>query len=99
MTVNVYSHAVANYMKRVLFIDPDMAGSQVKEFAKSQIKETIREPDIVYQKDDTESPIHIRNGAAVPVREEDGKKVAPTVYNWQTYLEKMDTDVRGQKAR
>lgn len=87
----VYDHALDNYLMRVLNIEYGQAGGNVVEYAKEQIKEAVNNPDNIFNKEKGSPPVHIRNGAAVVVKEEDGEKVIPTVYNEQTFLNKMDS--------
>lgn len=97
---NIYSHAVAKYAERVLNISSDQAGASVKEYAREQILETIENPEMVYRNTDVrEEPVYIRNGCAVPYREDEGE--VPTAYDSGVFLSKMDSkgsvkDVRGQ---
>lgn len=90
--VTLYKHAVQNYIERVLGLEYKQAGDEVVEFAKEQIVKSVQEPDNIYDKQEGNPPIHIRNGCASIVRTtDDGVVEVPTVYKAGTFLWKMDS--------
>lgn len=98
----VYNHALQNYLERVLNTTSEQAGDNVKQFAMEQIKLAARSPEIIYQRypaeielpdRDEDCPVHVRNGCAVPIKEdeENGTIFIPTVYKAGVFLSKMKT--------
>jgi len=98
----VYDHALQNYLERVLNLEEEQAGERIQEFAKEQIILAARSPEIIYRREqmepntpdrDEDCPIHVRNGCAVPVKEdeEDGTIFIPTVYKAGVFLSKIRT--------
>lgn len=85
----ITSHAVENYQDRVLNIRERQAGISIEEFIEEQIKLAVNSPNIVYRDGDNETPIHIRNGCAAPVKKENGRVYVPTVYEASTFTEKI----------
>ena len=85
--VNVYSHAKHHYVTRVMNINWELAGKDLEKFALEQIELAVEEPDLVLlnQDSDYDDPVHIRNGCAVPVRENGEKKEVPTAFPVDKY--------------
>lgn len=90
--MKIYSHAVTNYIERVLNSERSQVSKSIESFAREQIKEAVRNPDVVYREHTHRPPIHIKNGCAVPVRDKE-EKVVPTAYNSKTFEEKMKVHV------
>lgn len=91
----VYSHAISNYSERVLGIDVRQTGSGLKDWIREQIVKTVKDPDEIYKSSPNESPIHIRGGIAIPVRDtEDGVEV-PTTYRSEKYMRKINREEDG----
>lgn len=94
--MRISGHAVENYIDRVLGLDDDQVTESVEEFAREQIKKAAREPEEVYQDNGQERencPIHMRNMAAVPVKNGSGESeelFVPTVYHAALFMEKME---------
>lgn len=95
MMVNVYSHAIDNYISRVLGMEREQVKIGVEQFVKEQLTKLAEDPEMVYDEMDGKPPIHIRNGCAAPVSVENhvaGQElVVKTAYNSGTFLAKMDT--------
>ena len=95
MKVLVYSHAVDNYISRVLGMERNQVKGGVEQFVEEQLTKLAENPDMVYDELDDKPPIHIRNGCAAPVVSSTGsdeKEVkVKTAYNSGTFLSKMDT--------
>lgn len=92
--MRIVTHAIENYLERVLNINIEQASDQMIEYAENQIRKAVESPDIIYHKEKESCPIHIRNGCAVPVEDE----VIRTSYNAGTYLSKLE-DNESTKAR
>lgn len=90
--MNIYSHAVAKYIERVLNVEASKVGSSVKDYAKEQIQKTVEEPEEVYydNSDEHGCPIYMRNGCAVPVKTENGEIVIPTSYSSKSFEHKLE---------
>lgn len=87
--MRITTHAIDNYLERVLKLDKGNASDQMREFASSQIEQTVNNPEVIYHGEEDSCPIHIRNGCAVPVEDED-PLIIRTSYNAGTYLGKME---------
>jgi len=95
--MKVYKHARDNYIKRVLGLEEGQAGDGVKEFATEQVRLAAAKPEMVYAEKEEMPPIHIRNGAAVPVRFSN-ELVVPTTYPARKFKKKGDQDGIRQPA-
>ena len=89
--MRITTHAVDNYLERVLKISEDNASGQMREFASEQIKKAVNDPEVIYQGEQGSCPIYIRNGCAVPVEDED-PLIIRTSYNAGTYLGKIENN-------
>lgn len=100
--MRVTTHAVNNYIERVLRIEPRQVGDGVIEFAEEQIELAARSPEMVYENpfEKHECPVHVRNGCSAPVKGDytvlpDGKvedtRYVPTVYSGWTFIRKFAT--------
>lgn len=94
--MRIEPHAVDNYIERVLNLSNGQATESVVRFTKEQILLAVVDPDIIYHNKEKGSPIHIRNGCAIPVKD-DGERYVPTSYNSRTFLKKIKR--RGKDAR
>lgn len=95
--MRIEGHAVDNYIKRVLKLSDGQAGESVVRIAEEQILLAVVDPDIIYKDPSKGSPIHIRNGCAVPVKD-DGERYIPTTYNAGTFLSKIERRDRDARA-
>lgn len=70
----VTKHAVVNYIRRVFNEDPDLASVDTYRDAELEIVKAVYNPDEVVHNIEDKPQVHIRNGAAVIVGEEDASK-------------------------
>lgn len=87
--MKVTRHSIQNYIIRILDINnPNQVSDDVWERAKSEIRAAAIDPDIIYQVEKDSCPIHIKDGIAVPVgEEEDGTQYVPTTYPSENFVE------------
>lgn len=90
--MRIYTHAYEHYIERVLRLEYDQVGDSVMDFVEEQVRLAALDPEVTYQRSEEDFPMHIRNGCAVPVRDEGDKVVVPTAYNASTFLKKIDTN-------
>lgn len=86
--MKVTRHAVDHYIERVLRISLNQAGDSIRELAEEQVRLAAFSPEIIYQEEGNDVPIHIRNGCAVPVVE-NGSTFVPTTYDAGNFIRKL----------
>ena len=67
-------------------IDVEQAGDNLRVYARSQIKEALLNPEIIYNQKQEYCPIYIKGDVAVPY--DDG--IVPTVYTAGTFTRKIE---------
>lgn len=85
----IHSHAITQYIERVLNIERSQASDSVVQFAREQIEDAAQNPDQTYNGKKSMSPIHIKNGCAVPVVD-NGELRVPTAYHETVFIRKME---------
>lgn len=93
--MRIDEHAVDRYVERLMNISTEQAGEALRDYARDKIKETVMEPEIIYNGKDDYCPIYIKGDVAVPY--DDG--IVPTTYRADTFTKKIqvspDTTTRG----
>lgn len=85
--MEVSSHAVDNYIERVMCINHETVDTRTRSYAENMILSAALNPERIHHEEDESCPIHIRGDVAVPVkvkREGDGR-VVPTTYHSDTF--------------
>ena len=103
MKIDIKDHAVEQYIRRVMGIDPDEATEHIKISARQEIILAVDYPDDVYHGRKEMAQIHLRNGAGVvvgvntevdgklrPYTDEDNEFVVPTVYDSSVFRSKLN---------
>lgn len=98
--MRIEGHAIDNYTERVLNMSDEQVTDSIISFAQEQILLAVLDPDIIYHNEKKGCPVHIRNGCAVPVKD-NGETYVPSTYSAGTFLKKMkrrDKDARAVQA-
>lgn len=88
MRIN-HLHVAENYLERVLGVEPDEAEEEQYDMAIESVKRAVEDPETVYHGEKESCPVHIRDGAAVPVKRDSGEIVVSTVYDAENFLRKL----------
>lgn len=79
-------HPVDRYIERILNLNANQAGDNIREYARENIQKAVEDPDRIYHEKKEYCPVYIREEVAVPYDE----GTVPTVYTAQTFNRKIE---------
>ena len=109
--MEIYTHAVDNYLNRIIGRDPLDTSKGTRDVIREKIRKTAKEPERIHHMEIDKAPIHIRGkiAAVVGIKEDRDKYVpydslddkhivVPAVYHSKTFGGPNEEEVAKQRA-